>query len=104
MKIRLDGIRIKQPKSVIHNSDVVSLRYSPRRTKTLSLLQVILRKVALNRLQEKFWKKARQGLSRVTVQNERHRRGLKPFYMITKPLLRNSDIEDRKRLANFIAD
>ena len=40
----------------------------------------------------------------MTVHHECHRQGLKPFHGIAKPLKTNTHIEDRKWLANFVAD
>jgi len=40
----------------------------------------------------------------MTVHHERHRQGLKPFHVISKPLKTNTHIEDRKWLANFVTD
>jgi hypothetical protein len=48
--------------------------------------------------------KTRQRVSHVTVHRERHRQGLKSFHVIAKPLKTNTHIEDRKWLANFVAD
>ncbi len=48
--------------------------------------------------------KTRQRVSHMTVNRERHRQGLKPFHVIAKPLKTNTHIEDRKWLANFVAD
>lgn len=48
--------------------------------------------------------KTGQRVSHVTVHNERHRQDLKPLHVIAKPLKTNTHIEDRKWLANFVAD
>ena len=42
-------------------------------------------------------------MSYVTVHHERHRQDLKPFHVIPKPL-KTTHIEDRKWLANFVAN
>jgi hypothetical protein len=55
-------------------------------------------------LQEQFWKKTRQQVSHMTVNRERHRQGLKPFHVIAKLLKTSTHIEDRKWLANYVAD
>ncbi len=57
VKIGYDEIGIKQPTNVIRNSEVVDLRYSPRRVKPLSLLQVVSQTVTLEKLPERFWTK-----------------------------------------------
>ena len=48
--------------------------------------------------------KTRQKVSYSTVRRERLRQGLKPFHAISKPLKTNTRVEDRKWLANFVAD
>jgi len=48
--------------------------------------------------------KTKQRVSYVTVHRERHRQGLKPFHVIAKPLKTSTHIEDRKWLANFVAN
>lgn len=48
--------------------------------------------------------KTKQRVSRMTVNRERHRQGLKPFHVIAKPLKTNTHIEDRKWLANYVAN
>ncbi len=57
VKIGYDEIEIKQPTNVIRNSEVVNFRYSLRRAKPLSLLQVVSQAVALEKLLERFWTK-----------------------------------------------
>jgi hypothetical protein len=48
--------------------------------------------------------KTKQQVSYSTVHHERHRQGLKPFHVISKPLKTNTHTGDRKWLANFVAD
>ncbi|CAF1368481.1 unnamed protein product [Rotaria magnacalcarata] len=48
--------------------------------------------------------KTGQRVCHVTVYRERYRQGLKPFHVIAKPLKTNTQIEDRKWLAKFVAD
>ncbi|CAF4830585.1 unnamed protein product, partial [Rotaria sp. Silwood2] len=48
--------------------------------------------------------KTKQRVSYVTVHRERHRQGLKPFHVIAKPLKTSTHNEDRKWLANFVAN
>jgi hypothetical protein len=47
--------------------------------------------------------KTRQQVHYSTIHRERHRQGLKPFHIISKPLKTNTHIEDQKWLANFVA-
>lgn len=51
-----------------------------------------------------IWERTGQRVSDETVRHERHQHGLKPFYVVAKPLKTNTHIEDRKWLADFVAD
>lgn len=48
--------------------------------------------------------RTKQRVSHVTVHRERYRQGLKPFHVVAKPLKTNTHIENRKWLADFVAD
>ncbi|CAF4138404.1 unnamed protein product, partial [Rotaria sp. Silwood2] len=62
------------------------------------------RNSSCRRVASEILEKTKQRVSHVTIYNERHRQGLKPFHVIAKPLKTNTHIEDRKWLANFVAD
>jgi transposase len=63
-----------------------------------------IRSNSSRKVARKILEKTRQQVSYSTVRRERHRQGLKPFHVISKPLKTNTHIEDRKWLANFVAD
>ena len=56
-KVGYDELGLTLLKNIIHSLEVVDLRYSLKRTKTSSCLQVVLGVAALEKLQEKFWRK-----------------------------------------------
>lgn len=56
------------------------------------------------RVAREILEKTKQRVSHVTIYNERHRQGLKPFHVIAKSWKTNTHIEDHKWLANFVAD
>ncbi len=78
-KVGYKEIGMKQLKNAIHNLEVVELRSSLRRA-------------------------TGQRIIHVTIRRGRCRQRLKPFHVIAKSLKTNTHIEDRKWLANFVAD
>ena len=56
-KVEYDKLEIKLLKNVTHSLEVVDLRYSLRRAKTLSLVQVVSGAAIFEKLQEKFRRK-----------------------------------------------
>ena len=56
------------------------------------------------KVEKEILEKTKQRVSYVTVHRERHRQELKPFHVIAKPLKTSTHIEDRKWLANLVAN
>ena len=63
-----------------------------------------IRSKSCRKLAREILEKTRQKADCSTVHRERHRQGLKPFHVISKPLKTNIHIEYRKWLANVVAD
>ena len=83
---------------VTRSLEVIDLRYSLKRAKTLSFVKGSnSRKVA-----RKILDKTKECVSDETVRREHYRQGLKPFHMIPKPLRTNMHIEDCKWIAEYI--
>jgi transposase len=63
-----------------------------------------VRSSSYRKVAREILEKTRQRVSYETVRRERYRQGLKPFHVIAKPLKTNTHVEDRKWLADFVAD
>jgi transposase len=63
-----------------------------------------VRSSSCRKVAREILEKTRQRVSYETVRRERYRQGLKPFHVIAKPLKTNTHVEDRKWLADFVAD